>query len=121
MSMKDYFKFFTSTTLTGDNNRAYLMTVTRAIDSEQLKSVLGDTVTYFNQYGDGFQFTSPFTIDQLNPIVTEQTDLQPTEFTIINRAGLHGIGNILVSIPFLMVKSNRLSVLGKSQTSVTFF
>ena len=57
MSTKDYFKFFTSTTLTGDNNRAYLMTV---IDSEQLKSVLGDTVTYFNQYGDGFQFTSPF-------------------------------------------------------------
>ncbi|MDG2978731.1 hypothetical protein KNP65_02105 [Latilactobacillus curvatus] len=97
MSTKDYFKFFTSTTLTGDNNRAYLMTVTRAIDSEQLKSALGNTVTYFNQYGDGFQFTSPFTftIDQLNTIVTEQTDLQPTEFTIINRAGLHGIGNIL--------------------------
>lgn len=95
MGTKDYFKFFTSTTLTGDNNRAYLMTVTRAIDSEQLKSVLGNTVTYFNQYGDGFPFTSPFTIDQLNPIVTEQTDLQPTEFTIINRAGLHGIGNIL--------------------------
>lgn len=28
---------------------------------------------------------------------------------------------VFVSIPFLMVKSNRLSVLGKSQTSVTFF
>ncbi len=28
---------------------------------------------------------------------------------------------VFVSIPFLMVKSNRLSVLGKSQTSVTLF
>ncbi|ASN60496.1 hypothetical protein [Latilactobacillus curvatus] len=96
MSTKDYFKFFTGTTLTGNQDREYLMTVTRAIDSEQLKSALGNTVTYFNQYGDGFQFTSTFTIDQLNTIVTEQTDLQLTEFTIINRAGLHGIGNGLV-------------------------
>lgn len=96
MSTKDYFKFFKSTTLTGDNNRAYLMTVTRAIEPDQLKHALGNTVTYFNQYGDGFQFTSAFTIDQLNTIVTEQTDLNPTEFTIINRAGLHGIGNGLV-------------------------
>ena len=96
MSTKDYFKFFTTTSLTGNGQRDYLMSVEQPIDAATLKQAFGNVVSYFDQYGDGFQFTSPFSIEQLETVVTEQTTLKLGDFKIVNRAGLHGIGNGLV-------------------------